>query len=303
MIILIQSKLEKYMVELSLKEHDKQNNLSDTKYFTSDIKSFWKFNNKLGLLNLFYGIDYQRCLEYPAAFNQLAINSEVETVLDIGTGKHSIFPLYIASVSPNTTVRITDLGNYVFKQLDRINHLKILKNQLLHSKIIIEKQDATNLTYEDNSFDRISAISAIEHIVNNGDSLSIKEMIRVLKPKGRLVVTVPYKYDGYAASYRQRTTYTNKYKDEPVFFSHYYDDNAIQERLTSVSDASLESILYLGETDFAYFDFWCKKVPLRNFIKYFVGWINPIMALKYYRILSSNDKCRAHVAVITLIKR
>jgi hypothetical protein len=67
-----------------------------TTYEKADIKSFWKFNNSLGLSNTFYGIDYQRTLEYPVAFNQLKIDPAVSSLLDIGTGKHSIFPLYVS---------------------------------------------------------------------------------------------------------------------------------------------------------------------------------------------------------------
>lgn len=48
-----------------------------------------------------------------------------------------------------------------------------------------EIQDARNLhLYSDNYFDRVSAISTLEHIPNDGDSIAIKEMSRVLKPGG-----------------------------------------------------------------------------------------------------------------------
>ena len=269
----------------------------------SSIKKFIQFNNQLGFYNCIYGIDYQRCLEYPVAFNQLALNSEITSLLDIGTGKHSIFPLYVSYRYPGITVRLTDWGNYVYKQLKRINNHKILKKQLYNSKIVIEKQDATNLTYENDSFDRVSAISVIEHIPEDGDTLSVKEMYRVLKPNGRMVITVPYKFNDYEAKYRQRTTYFNKYKGEPIFFSHYYNDEALEKRLLQVVNGEIESILYLVETEFPYFDFWCNKVPLRNTIKYFIGWINQLFALKYYKILNHEDRSKAHVAVITIIKR
>lgn len=291
------------MTSAIIDETNTTKELNDGSYDVSDIKSFWKFNNKLGLKNLFYGIDYQRCLEYPVAYNQLKLNSEVTTLLDIGTGKHSIFPLYVSYRFPELNTKITDLGSYVFKQLYRIKKVKELNANYQNSKLIIEKQDATQLTYEANTFDRVSAISAIEHIPDDGDGASIKEMHRVLKPGGRAVVTVPYTHNGYEARYRQKTTYTTEYEGEPIFFSHYYDEKALNERLIDNSGLELESIIYLGEKDFPYFDFWCTKVPLRNFIKYFIGWVNPLMALKYYKILDENEKQKAHVAVISLIKR
>lgn len=291
------------MSSVTINEANKTKDGEQKSFDVADIKSFWKFNNKLGIKNLFYGVDYQRCLEYPVAYNELQLDSEVTTLLDIGTGKHSIFPLYVSYRFPELNTRITDLGSYVFKQLDRIKKVKELSLSYHNSRLIIEKQDATQLTYEDNTFDRVSAISAIEHIPDDGDSRSIKEICRVLKPGGRVVVTVPYQDKGYEARYRQKTTYTTEYEGEPVFFSHYYNEKALYERLVEVSGLELDRILYLGEREFPYFDFWCTKVPLRNCIKYVIGWVNPLMALKYYKILEQNEKEKAHVAVVSLIKR
>lgn len=272
-----------------------------TQYLTSDTVKFWKFNNKLGLSKILYGIDYQRCLEYPVAFNQLSLNEDVSTYLDIGTGKYSIFPLYVAHRCPDLIMRLTDINSHVFKQLKYINRDKILKDSYNHSRITIEKQDARCLTYEDNSFDRIAAISSIEHIPDDGDSQAMKEIMRVLKPGGKAIITVPYKHSGYEAMFRKPRKPTDDNKLE--FFSHFYNEQALNERLINTGDYLLENITYLGEKDFAYFDFLRTKVPIRNTLKYFLGWTNPIAALKLYSILSDEDKSKAHVAVITLSKR
>src|SRR3989339_2138185 len=125
------------MTSAIIDETNPAKELNDGSYDVSDIKSFWKFNNKLGLKNLFYGIDYQRCLEYPVAYNQLKLNSDVTTLLDIGTGKHSIFPLYVSYRFPELNTKITDLGSYVFKQLDRIKKVKELNANYQNSKLII----------------------------------------------------------------------------------------------------------------------------------------------------------------------
>ncbi|MGD9580503.1 MAG: class I SAM-dependent methyltransferase [Vampirovibrionia bacterium] len=290
------------MTIISVKETENEINHSNTSEI-SDIKTFWKFNNRLGIKNILYGIDYHKCLEYPVAYKQLKLDSNVSTLLDIGTGKHSIFPLYVSYNFPQINTKITDLGSYVFKQLDRIKKIKELNVNYQNSKLIIEKQDATQLTYENNSFDRVSAISSIEHIPNNGDSDAIKEIHRVLKPGGIAVISVPYNNNCYEEKYREQTNYSIEKKEEPVFFSHYYDEEALYNRLINISEFELEKITYLGEKDFSYFNFWCTKVPIRNCIKYFIGWINPIMALKYYRILEETDKNKAQIAVISLIKR
>ena len=49
--------------------------------------------------------------------------------------------------------------------------------------------DATNLTFPDNSFDKVYSLHTIEHIPDLKKALA--EMERVLKPGGRLVLTYP----------------------------------------------------------------------------------------------------------------
>lgn len=49
--------------------------------------------------------------------------------------------------------------------------------------------DGTAMTFEDNSFDRVFSISAVEHFPEDGDTRAAKEMARVLKPGGRMVLT------------------------------------------------------------------------------------------------------------------
>lgn len=49
--------------------------------------------------------------------------------------------------------------------------------------------DITNLPFQDHSFDLIVALDILEHVPD--DAAALKELRRVLKPNGRLVVTVP----------------------------------------------------------------------------------------------------------------
>ena len=61
------------------------------------------------------------------------------------------------------------------------------------SSVKLERQDLTQTTYADNTFDAVSCISVIEHIPAPGDQASVKEMLRILKPGGVLVLTLDYK--------------------------------------------------------------------------------------------------------------
>jgi SAM-dependent methyltransferase len=60
-------------------------------------------------------------------------------------------------------------------------------------KMVIETQDMTKLTYPDNYFDIVVSTSVIEHIYNQcdwqGDTLAMKEMARICKPGGIILLS------------------------------------------------------------------------------------------------------------------
>ena len=53
--------------------------------------------------------------------------------------------------------------------------------------------DFTNMPFDDNSFDIVSCVSVIEHMPKDTQLIGIKEMARVVKPGGKLIIT----YDNY----------------------------------------------------------------------------------------------------------
>ena len=137
------------------------------------MRDFYLFNGRLGLRRIIAGIDYYRCLENPLVFNNLELISGL-TLLDIGSGT-AIFPLFASSKGVH--VLATDIDDSVLKLREVAEKIGIAK---CHAEI----QDARNLSYPDNHFDRVSAISTLEHIPNDGDSKAVKEMSRVLKKGG-----------------------------------------------------------------------------------------------------------------------
>jgi SAM-dependent methyltransferase len=55
---------------------------------------------------------------------------------------------------------------------------------------LVQKQDATNFTFADNSFDLVIGNHILEHIPD--DAKAMKEIFRVLKPGGTAIMQVPY---------------------------------------------------------------------------------------------------------------
>jgi SAM-dependent methyltransferase len=114
-------------------------------------------------------------------------------------------------------------------------------------KVRSELQDARSLSYPDSSFDAAYTVSVLEHIPDRGDSLALRELVRVVKPGGRVVVTTPY-------DRRYRETFVNgpvyerqQVGSEPVFFERHYDDGALSERLLTATSARVADVQYWGE--------------------------------------------------------
>jgi len=63
--------------------------------------------------------------------------------------------------------------------------------KLLLPKVEFKTADLSNIPYENNKFDYIFSIETIEHIIPNKISAILGEFARVLKPKGKLIITTP----------------------------------------------------------------------------------------------------------------
>lgn len=121
-----------------------------------------------------------RYLEYPWAIDNLYPFSG--KILDIGCAG-SMFPLILTSLGYETYG--IDIREY--KPSNIIN---------------FTKGDICNSPFKDGEFDVITAISSIEHIGlggrygskndENGDYQAMKEIRRILKPYGKLLMTVPF---------------------------------------------------------------------------------------------------------------
>jgi SAM-dependent methyltransferase len=94
-------------------------------------------------------------------------------------------------------------------------------------------EDATQLSFPDESFDACLCLSVIEHVMGDGDATAMAEMWRVLRPGGVLHLTTdvaPAARDIYvgeeiygAASFRMDS--------ERVFFARHYAPEDLERRL------------------------------------------------------------------------
>ena len=122
------------------------------------------------------GPDYSRSVEYPLV-SQVLQAQPGQRLLDVGAGRMAEFATLMADRGVEVTA--IDPRDDVGADTPGVNGLRLVK------------ADARDLDFPDGEFDRVTAISTIEHI-EEGDDTAMKELARVLRPGGRLVVTVPY---------------------------------------------------------------------------------------------------------------
>ena len=80
----------------------------------------------------------------------------------------------------------TQLSNYI----EKIKINKYIKADLFPINSTIQKIDATNIPFQDSSFDIVIFNHILEHILNY--KLALNEIYRVLKPNGIAILQTPY---------------------------------------------------------------------------------------------------------------
>jgi SAM-dependent methyltransferase len=130
---------------------------------------------------------HSRCIEYPWVASRY--NGE-QKILDVGSAKSNIqWLLWLDSLKKD--VALVDLD-----EMDRN-----------YAHIDYHNANMLELPFDDSTFDIVFAVSVIEHVgladaqvtnarknvvVQNGDYLAFRELMRVLKPGGRALITIPF---------------------------------------------------------------------------------------------------------------
>jgi SAM-dependent methyltransferase len=110
-----------------------------------------------------------------------------------------------------------------------------------------ELQDGRALAYADASFDAAFSVSVLEHIPGDGDSIALRELLRIVRPGGVVVVTVPYDRR-YRETFVQGPVYERTpIASEPVFFERHYDRDTLASRLLSSDACEVVDVSLWGE--------------------------------------------------------
>jgi ubiquinone/menaquinone biosynthesis C-methylase UbiE len=114
-------------------------------------------------------------------FSQLG-NKKVDRILDVGYGGGTFIPM-LATIGR----KIYGIDTMPYPQ--KVN--EILKKEKIKAELAVGS--IFKSPYKDNFFDRITCVSVLEHFKGKEISKAVREMYRVLKPGGYLVIGSPVK--------------------------------------------------------------------------------------------------------------
>jgi len=137
-------------------------------------------------------------------------------------------------------------------------------------------------TFADGSFDVITSLSVVEHIPN--DTNAILKMWNLLKPGGRLVLTVPCAHTA-STEYVDRDEYQllGAGADGFVFWQRYYDEQLLQSRIFSVTGRPQEMVIYAEKVAGSYH----ANIREKMSGKPYPTWREPYMMGRKYQVSES----------------
>ncbi len=94
---------------------------------------------------------------------------------------------------PNCTILDFSPSRSLFRKLKKRTDINYTSTDLSGDFIAEYQWDITNIPNNENAFDLIICYHILEHIVD--DTLAMKELFRVLKPGGNVLVQTPFKED------------------------------------------------------------------------------------------------------------
>ncbi len=209
-----------------------------------------------------------------------------ETILDTGC-ESNIFILYLAYLGCNMIG--VDLNPQVWDLLrERKERVEAETGRDL--QVDFQAQDATQLSLEPESVDKVIAISSVEHMFSDrgpGDRLAVAAMARVLRPGGLAVLTLPMSNGG---------PFHESPHGDAGFGAPYrlYTPEALEERILSHPELETVSLRYLAQTtpdpcyeDLGFFRFWMESLTEKERAKW--AWAVPILTAVFNPIVSRKE--------------
>lgn len=172
-------------------------------------------------------LDPSRYLELPWALERLGARPG-ERILDLAS------PKLLAVVLARQGVHLTSVD-----RLEReIETWRALAGDV--PGLELQVADGRALPFADASFDHAYSISVLEHIEEPGDAEALRELARVVRPGGRVLVTLPCA-PAYREDWRDAAVYANEPRSGRAFFQRWYDPPRVDALVAAAPGLELVS--------------------------------------------------------------
>ncbi|MBN2694029.1 class I SAM-dependent methyltransferase [bacterium] len=140
----------------------------------------------------FYDLVMQKLLPFNDSFyKQLMLQTDMkngETVLDLGCGTGSL-SIFMQKAHPQSKIFGIDASEAMIAECEK-------KRKVGLSEAIFKQSSAENLPFDDETFDSVVASFLLSYIPQTIKPTVLKEVFRVLKPHGKLIIIDPNKQYG-----------------------------------------------------------------------------------------------------------
>lgn len=182
-------------------------------------------------------VNGERYFEYDIVLRWLDSNKSFMNILDIGS-QDSMLPILLTFTGKK--VVCVDPSNDVIQQ-NIFAEIMGLKNDI-HAVLAYGQL----LPFRENYFDAVTCISTLDHIPDDGDSLTLRETMRVLRPGGILIMSFPWqKY--YYEYWGTEPLYNNLCQDKLKLIARHYDQTHLEKRILFQSEFMIKEML-IGES-------------------------------------------------------
>jgi len=186
-------------------------------------------------------VNYWRTVEYREVM-RAADFRRGERVLDIGSPK--LLAFWLAD-RLGADVHAIDIHPSVFGRMEAMRGVRNVNGTLR-----LALADGRALAFADARFDKVYAISVLEHIPGDGDRLCAEEIGRVLAPGGVAVLTLPFAPESRDEYTRQRfywSAASARDGSAGTFYQRRYSEADLAARIVAPSGLELVSLRYVGE--------------------------------------------------------
>lgn len=165
-------------------------------------------------------LEDSRLIELPATLTRLRVSAG-ERVLDLASPKL-------------LSVALARRGARVVSVDELPEEIEVWRRLAGRADVEFRVADGRALPLEAGTVDHAYSISVLEHIAEPGDEEALRELARVVRPGGRVVLTLPYD-TSRREDWRERPAYLDHGdQDGRYFFARVYDDDHLA-RLTAAA--------------------------------------------------------------------